>query len=98
MDFLFEFIGDMIGELLLMGGEHAIRSSKTPKPIRIILAVFALLFFTAIIGLIIWAGIAAIMNGSVAGGIVILVLAILFTVLVVRKLSRRRLRDQSGLN
>ena len=98
MEILFEFIGDLVGELLFMGGEHAIRSSKTPKPVRIILAVFALLFFTAVIGLIIWAGIAVIMNGSVAGGIAILVLAIVFTVLVVRKLYRRRNPDQTGLN
>lgn len=98
MEILFEFIGDLIGELLFMGGEHAIKSSKTPKPIRIILAVFALLFFIGVIGLIIWAGIAIIMNGSVAGGIAILVLAVLFTVLVVRKLYKRRDIDQSGLN
>ena len=69
MEILFEFIGDMLFELLLMGGEHAVKSSKTPKPLRIILATLALLFFIAVIGLIIWAGIAAIMNGSVAGGI-----------------------------
>ena len=98
MEILFEFIGDMVFELLLAGGEHAVTSSKTPKPLRIILASLALLFFIAIIGLIIWAGIAAIMNGSVAGGIAILALAVLFTVLVVRKLYRRRFQNPSGLN
>ena len=98
MEILFEFIGDMLFELLLMGGEHAVKSSKTPKPLRIILATLAMLFFIAVIGLIIWAGVAAIMNGSVAGGIAILALSVLFTVLVIRKLYKRRLNDQSGLN
>ena len=90
MEILFEFIGEMVFELLFMCGEHAIKSSKTPKPLRIILAVLALLFFIAVIGLIIWAGVATIMNNSVAGGIAILALAVLFTVLVVKKLLRRR--------
>ena len=98
MEILFEFIGDMLFELLLMGGEHAVKSSKTPKPLRIILATLALLFFIAVIGLIIWAGVATIMNGSVAGGSAILALAVLFTVLVVSKLYKRRLNDQSGLH
>ena len=93
MEILFEFIGDMLFELLLMGGEHAVKSSKTPKLLRIILATLALLFFIAVIGLIIWADVATIMNDSVAGGIAILALAVLFTVLVVRKLYKRRLND-----
>ena len=89
MEIIFEFLGEIFFELIFMGGEHIIRSSKTPWPIRIFLAVLALLFFVAVIGLIIWAGVAAILNNSVAGGIAILALAVLITVVIVRKIKKR---------
>ena len=92
MEILFEFLGEIFFELIFMGGEHAIKSNRTPMPIRILLAVLALLFFIAVIGLIIWAGIAVIMDGSVGGGIAILALAVLVTIAIVRKIHRKSRR------
>ena len=69
MEILFEFIFDAVVELLYAGGEAAVRNSKVPKPIRIMIAVIGILIFTAIIGLIMFAGVDIMRSRSVIGGL-----------------------------
>lgn len=88
MEFLFEIIGEAIFELLFAGGEYAVKSSRTPRPIRILLAVISLLFFLAVVGLIIFAGVTMIIESSLVGGIIILAVAVLIILAALRKILR----------
>ena len=72
-------------DLLLTGGECAVRSNKVPKPIRIFLAIIGLLFYLAVIGLIAFAGITIIIDQSVLGGSILVAVAVLMIVLAIRK-------------
>ena len=80
MDILF----DALFDLLLTGGECAVRSNKVPKPIRIFLAIIGLLFYLAVIGLIAIAGITIIIDQSVLGGSILVAVAVLMIVLAIR--------------
>ena len=81
-----EFLFDAIFELLLTGGECAVKSNKVPKPIRIFIAVLGLLFFLAVVGLIAFAGVTVIIDQSVVGGSILVAVALLLIVLAIRKM------------
>ncbi|MBO4781485.1 MAG: hypothetical protein J5522_03730 [Lachnospiraceae bacterium] len=80
-----EILFDALFDLLLTGGECAVRSNKVPKPIRIFLAIIGLLFYLAVIGLITFAGITIIIDQSVLGGSILVAVALLMIVLAIRK-------------
>lgn len=80
-----EILFDALFDLLLTGGECAVRSNKVPKPIRIFLAIIGLLFYLAVIGLIAFAGITIIIDQSVLGGSILVAVALLMIVLAIRK-------------
>ena len=80
-----EILFDALFDLLLTGGECAVRSNKVPKPIRIFLAIIGLLFYLAVIGLIPFAGITIIIDQSVLGGSILVAVAVLMIVLAIRK-------------
>jgi len=80
-----EILFDALFDLLLTGGECAVRSNKVPKPIRIFLAIIGLLFYLAVIGLIAFAGITIIIDQSVLGGSILVAVAVLMIVLAIRK-------------
>lgn len=80
-----EILFDALFDLLLTGGECAVRSNKVPKPIRIFLAIIGLVFYLAVIGLIAFAGITIIIDQSVLGGSILVAVAVLMIVLAIRK-------------
>lgn len=80
-----EILFDALFDLLLTGGECAVRSNKVPKPIRIFLAIIGLLFYLAVIGLIAFAGVTIIIDQSVLGGSILVAVAVLMIVLAIRK-------------
>lgn len=88
MEILFEFIFDAVAELLYAGGEAAVRNSKVPKPIRIMIAVIGILIFAAVIGLIIFAGVDIMLSRSVIGGLFIVAVAVLLLVMMVKKVRK----------
>ena len=88
MEILFEFIFDAVVELLYAGGEAAVRNSKVPKPIRIMIAVIGVLIFAAIIGLIVFAGVDIMRSRSVIGGLIIVAVAVLLLIMMVRKVIK----------
>ena len=88
MEILFEFIFDAVVELLYAGGEAAVRNSKVPKPIRIMIAVIGILIFAAIIGLIVFAGVDIMRSRSVIGGLIIVAVAVLLLVMMVKKVRK----------
>lgn len=88
MEILFEFIFDVVAELLYAGGEAAVRNSKVPKPIRVMIAVIGILIFVAIIGLIIFAGVDIMLSRSVIGGLFIVAVAVLLLILMVKKIRK----------
>lgn len=88
MEILFEFIFDVVAELLYAGGEAAVRNSKVPKPIRVTIAVIGILIFVAIIGLIIFAGVDIMLSRSVIGGLFIVAVAVLLLILMVKKIRK----------
>lgn len=69
MEFIFEFIF----ELVLEGSIEASKSSKIPKYIRYPLIVIISLFFIAIIGLVIFAGILSLKENILLGILFILI-------------------------
>jgi len=93
MEFLFEFIGEVIFELIFTGGEYAVKSRRTPGLIRILLAIIGLLFFLAVVGLMVFAGVTIIIDASMVGGGIILAIAVLIIVSAVRKILRARRRN-----
>lgn len=88
MEILFEFIFDVVVELLYAGGEAAVRSSKVPKPIRVMIAVIGILIFAAIIGLIVFVGVDIMRSHSVIGGLIIVAVAVLLLVMMVKKVRK----------
>lgn len=91
-----EILFDALFELLLTGGECAVRSNKVPLPIRIIIAALGLLFFLTVVGLIAFAGVTIIIDESVVGGSILVGVAILLIVLAIRKILIIRSQIRSG--
>ena len=88
MDILFEIIFDAVVELLYAGGEAVVRSSKVPKPIRIMIAVIGILIFAVIIGFIVFVGVDIMRSRSVIGGLLIVAIAVLLLVMMVKKVRK----------
>ena len=83
MDILFEFIID----LLISSSIEGSKSSKIPKPIRYLLLGFVILFFTAVIGLIIFMGV-CILKDNLIGGLIIIAFGILMLILSILKFKK----------
>jgi len=80
MEFLFEFIL----ELLLEGSIEASKSRKVPAPIRYLLIIMISLFFIAVIGLIIFAGIISLKKNIIVG-ILFIILGLYFLIMCIIK-------------
>ena len=77
MDILYEFLIDLI----LEGAMEGSKSNRIPKPIRIILITFLLLFYAAIIGIIMFVGVEAIIyDNNILGGIIIIAVGLLILI------------------
>ena len=83
MDLLFEFIID----LLISSSIEGSKSSKIPKPIRYLLLGFVILFFVAVIGLIIFVGV-DILKTNLIGGLIIIFFGILMLILSIIKFRK----------
>lgn len=68
MELLFEILLDLISE----GVSEASQSKKVPKPVRYIAIGLVVLFFVAVLGLILFMGIALLEEKPVAGWVVLL--------------------------
>ena len=82
MDILIE---EILG-LILEGSVEATKSSKVPKPIRIILAIFLILFFTFVIGAVLLAGIVS-LNDNLAMGLFCIGIAIFLLISAIFKVK-----------
>ena len=67
MDFVIEFIADLI--LILDGILEACKSSKISRYINDLLTVMIVLFFIAVIGLVLFIGVSIIKNQPIAAGL-----------------------------
>ena len=83
MDILFELIID----LLISSSIEGSKSSKIPKPIRYLLLGFVILFFVAVIGLIIFVGV-DILKTNLIGGLIIIGFGILMLILSILKFKK----------
>lgn len=83
MDILFELIID----LLISSSIEGSKSSKIPKPIRYLLLGFVILFFVAVIGLIIFVGV-DILKTNLIGGLIIIAFGILMLILSILKFKK----------
>ena len=83
MDIVFEIIID----LLISSSIEGSKSSKIPKPIRYLLLGFVILFFVAVIGLIIFVGV-DILKTNLIGGLVIIGFGILMLILSILKFKK----------
>ena len=75
MDFVIEFIADLI--LILEGILEACKSSKISKYIKYFLTIMIILFFTAVIGLILFMGVLMVKNHFATAGIFMIVIGLL---------------------
>ena len=83
MYILFELIID----LLISSSIEGSKSSKIPKPIRYLLLGFVILFFVAVIGLIIFVGV-DILKTNLIGGLIIIGFGILMLILSILKFKK----------
>lgn len=90
MDFIIDLLVDILGDLFIIGGEEALKNSKTPKPVRYLVAILLLIFFIVVIGGLSIAGIGQIKEQSIAGGIALLAAAVAVLVLAVSLIIRIR--------
>ena len=91
MEFFFHtIIGEVVFDLLVDAGEQAVKSSRIPKPIRFLIAAIGLLFFLAIIGIMVFAGVSISIEKSIIGGSIILAAAVLVIVAAFRKIHKAR--------
>lgn len=85
MEIILEFIVDMFCELILDIGIDGTTDSRYPKPLRYILTAIIALFFFAVIGVIIFAGV-LVMEKTVIGGVALYLLAAVLLVLAFVKI------------
>lgn len=88
MEFLFEFIFDLIAE----GVGEASKSPIVPKPVRIALTALIVLFFIAAIGLIIFAGVLMLLQGAWLAATAMFLIAAVFIVLSIRSFLKTYLK------
>lgn len=68
-----EYIVELILDLFLVGSIEASQNVKVPKPLRYLLLILLIMFFTFIIGLIIFLGIEVLNKNTYAGLFLIMV-------------------------
>ncbi len=73
MEYIFEFIAELVLELVFDGGFEASKSSRIPKYIRYPLVGIICLFFIFVIGLVFFVGIITLKENIFAGIILILI-------------------------
>ncbi len=73
MEYIFEFIAELVLELVFDGGFEASKSSRIPKYIRYPLVGIICLFFIFVIGLVFFVGIITLKENVFAGIILILI-------------------------
>ncbi len=89
MDLLFEFIIDLVIE----GSIEASKSKRIPKPIRYILLIFLILFFSLIIFIIEFIGLST-LNENKIGGIIIMIFGLLFLILCIYRFKKTYLEKK----
>ena len=82
-----EFVIELLLDLIFDFGIEASKSSKVPKPIRILLVAVISILFTGVIGLIFLMGI-SILKDSIIGGIFIILLGVVLLVFAVVKFRK----------
>lgn len=88
MDLLIEILSEIVIEWFFGGAEKAALNRKYSKPVRIVSAVIALIFYLAVFALIAIAGIASIKMHYHIAGILLFVIDLLLIVLFIRKIVR----------
>lgn len=88
MDIIFEFVAELFFELIGKGAYEASRSSKVPKPLRIVLKVLILLFFIAFIGIFFLIGFSMFKNDNPIGGIVLCLFGCIMLFLCIKKFRK----------
>ena len=90
MDLLFE----AIFELILEGSFEASKSSRVPKPIRILLILLISLVYLVIIGFLLYFGIIGLSKNLLAG-IVLIAFGLLFLILTIVKFRKTYLHKMN---
>ena len=88
MDIVFEFVTELLLELIGKGIYDASRSSRVPKPLRIFLIILILLFFTAFIGIFFLISFLLFKNDNTIGGIVLCLFGCLMLFLCIKKFRK----------
>lgn len=89
MDFLFEVIFELIAE----GTFELSKSSKVPRPLRVVLTGIVVLFCAAVIGIILAVGVSA-LKKNLLFGVLLLTIALVMLIMGVRKFRRVYLSRQ----
>lgn len=82
-----DFLLDALLDLVLVSSIEGSKSSKVPKPIRIILIAFIIFFFASVIFLIAYVGVAT-LKDNVIGGTIIILFALLMLILTIYRLKQ----------
>ena len=82
-----DIVIELIIDLLISSSIEGSKSSKIPKPIRYLLLGFVILFFVAVIGLIIFVGV-DILKTNLVGGLVIIGFGVLMLILSILKFRK----------
>ena len=88
MDFLIEFIGELLGELVLESGADAASDHRRPKWQRVLILSLLALFFAAVFVLMTAAGVIMLTGGRPIAGILTLALDFVLIALSVYSLRR----------
>ena len=88
-----EFIIELILELLLEGGEEICANKKISKWIRYPILFFIMLFFSAVILLIIFVGIKVIKNNIIVG-IILIAIGLLMLICAIHKFRKVYLKKK----
>ena len=88
MDFLIEFAGEILGELVLEGGVDAASDHRRPKWLRILILSLIALFFAAVFVLMTAAGVIMLTGGRPIAGILMLALDVALIVLSIYKFRK----------
>ena len=89
MELVIEIIGELVVEFLFEGALEAIFSDKTTKPVKHIRALFVLLFYSAVLGVIFYTGVLLFRDHHVIGGVLIMALDALLMIAGIRKFRQK---------
>ena len=88
MDFLIEFVGELLGELVLEGGVSAASDHRRPKWQRVLILTLMALFFAAVFALMAAGGIIMLTEHRPIAGVLMLAIDLALVVLSVYSLRR----------